>query len=50
MMSFDGSETTGIESTERAEEDGAIYNLSGIQVNHPTKGIYVKNGKKYVIK
>ncbi len=31
--------------------DGAIYDLSGrIVTGHPQKGIYVKNGKKFVIK
>ena len=32
------------------EEAGDYYNLQGVKVSHPTKGIYVKNGKKVVIK
>lgn len=32
------------------EESGDYYNLQGVKVSHPTKGIYVKNGKKVVIK
>lgn len=32
------------------EEAGDYYNLHGVKVSHPTKGIYVKNGKKVVIK
>ena len=31
-------------------EDGKIYNLAGQQVNSAKKGIYIKNGKKFVIK
>ena len=33
-------------------EDGnaKIYDLNGRQVEHPLKGLYIKNGKKYVVK
>ena len=27
-----------------------IYNLQGQRVEHPTRGIYIKNGRKYIIK
>ena len=30
--------------------DGTIYNLQGQKVDHPTRGIYIINGKKVVIK
>ena len=30
--------------------DGPIYTLSGQQVKNPGKGIYIRNGKKYLIK
>ena len=43
--------TTGVKTIEiKDDDDAAIYNLQGIRVAHPQKGIYVKNGKKYVIK
>ena len=43
--------TTGVKTIEiKDDDDAAIYNLQGIRVAHPRKGIYVKNGKKYVIK
>ena len=43
--------TTGVKTIEiKHDDDAAIYNLQGIRVAHPQKGIYVKNGKKYVIK
>ena len=32
------------------EENGAIYNLNGQRVSNPRKGIYIQNGKKYVMK
>ena len=41
---------TGIEVNDAAEED-TYYTLSGIKVDRPTKsGIYIKNGKKIIIK
>ena len=50
VMTFDGGETTGIETLQSAEAADAVYSLSGVQVKQPTRGIYVKNGKKYVVK
>ena len=38
-----------IENDERPL-DGAIYNLRGQRVENPTKGLYIINGKKVVIK
>lgn len=32
------------------DEDGPIYNLSGMRVNSNAKGILIKNGKKYLVK
>ena len=40
---------TGVDAIEiKDADDAAIYNLQGVRVAHPQKGIYVKNGKKYV--
>lgn len=49
-QSFIGFEVvTGLDAVEaKNADDAAIYNLQGIRVAHPQKGIYVKNGKKYV--
>ena len=46
------SESTGIQSIMRtsAPADGVIYNLAGQRVTSPRKGIYIQNGKKYVIR
>ena len=46
------SETTGIEATEKTASENAIfYNLKGQRVDKPTvKGLYLRNGKKVIIK
>jgi len=45
------SPETAIQSVVRAAApDGAIYNLSGQRVSSPRKGIYIQNGKKYIIR
>ena len=42
---------TGISAVRNAQSaDGAIYNLQGIRVSNPTKGLYIQNGKKTVMK
>lgn len=47
-----GSNPDGITSTvaDGADDNGAIYNLRGEKVTAPGKGIYIRNGKKFVIK
>ena len=44
--------TTGIEDvTETKVSDNRIYNLQGVQVQNASKpGLYIKNGKKFVVK
>ena len=54
-LDFDGSSdiTTGIENVETAQKsflDGEFYNLNGQRVAQPTRGLYIVNGKKVVIK
>ena len=43
---------TGIHAIQylKTEADGAIYNLQGQRILNPRKGIYIQNGKKYVMK
>ena len=44
-------ETTAIQSLESEKaNDGAIYNLQGVRVNAAKKGLYIQNGKKYIVK
>lgn len=50
FFALDGS-TTAIKNVEAAQTaDNAYYTLQGVKVEHPAKGIYIKNGKKVVIK
>ena len=50
LMSFDGEGTTGIEVIRDLMEEGVYYDLNGRRVETPSKGIYILNGKKVVIK
>jgi hypothetical protein len=51
---FIDDETTSIKKVEKVEKveksDGVFYNLAGQRVAQPTKGLYIVNGKKVVIK
>jgi hypothetical protein len=40
----------GIPTDDRRYGDGITYNLQGQKVDNPTRGIYIINGKKVVIK
>lgn len=43
--------TTAISEVKGGESaDGAIYSLSGVRVDRPQKGLYIKNGKKIMVK
>ena len=42
--------TTGIQTVKRVVEDDVIYNLQGVRVKNPGKGIYIINGKKTILK
>ncbi len=44
------STPTAINNAKIASEQGVVYNLQGQQVMQPTKGLYIINGKKVVIK
>ena len=48
-FSFEGT-TTGINAIENAETINGIYNLNGQRVSQPTRGLYIVNGRKVVIK
>ena len=59
VVVFDMDETDGIEDVkwqmengkcEMSDGDGAVYDLSGRRVTNPGHGIYVKNGRKVIIK
>ena len=47
----DGNETTGIKELEtEVLNDNKYYNLQGVEVAYPVKGIYIHNGKKVIVK
>ena len=50
-ISFE-DETTGVAEVRSKMEDGRgeAYDLQGRKVAQPTKGLYIKNGKKYIIR
>lgn len=53
VLEFEDGSTTGIESIESSKnstEDGVYYDLQGRRVENPTRGVYIVNGKKVVIK
>ena len=51
FLGFDGNETTGINSVERgALSVEGCYTLDGRRVAQPTKGLYIVNGKKVLVK
>ena len=51
-FSFDdeAGEATGISEVKDVKADAAIYNLNGVRVKNMTKGLYIMNGKKVVLK
>lgn len=48
-FSFDGTQT-GINGVEATVANGAIYNLNGQRVEKAQRGIYIQNGKKFIVK
>ena len=49
-FTIDG-ETTGITTLESSSEESVYYDLQGRRVVNPTvKGIYIRNGKKVMVK
>ena len=54
LFSFDGNDETANISTTNFTNDtnksGEVYNLNGQRVAQPTKGLYIVNGRKVVIK
>ena len=52
-VDYDGSETgisETMKNTENEKKNNAVFDLSGRRVVKPTKGLYIVNGKKIVIK
>ena len=51
-MTSESSPVSDVRSVQytKPNSDDAIYNLQGQRVNKPTKGIYIQNGKKYMVR
>ena len=47
---FDDNETTGVNEVKTQKATGEYFNLAGQRVAQPTKGLYIVNGKKVIIK
>ena len=51
FLSFEEGETTGIETVKASQKmNGEFFNLAGQRVAQPTKGLYIVNGKKVIMK
>lgn len=52
MFGAEVSSTDGIQTlkVQQGTDDGIFYNLQGQRVDNPTKGLYIVNGKKVVMK
>jgi hypothetical protein len=54
-MNFEDDDATGISDALRLNDKGQmtndnVYDLQGRKIEKPTKGLYIHNGKKVIIK
>lgn len=50
FLGFIEENATRINAVENGQSTGVVFDLQGRQVKQPTKGLYIKNGKKVIIK
>ena len=50
FLDFNNGESTGVKNIYSPTGSGKYYNLRGQEVKSPAKSIYVKDGKKVIIK
>ena len=50
VIRFDDEESTDIKNSEITNQNSEIFDLQGRRVLNPTKGIYIVNGKKVIVK
>lgn len=50
MVRIATDETTGIKTIDSLNSEGTYYDLRGVRVEKPHKGLYINNGKKTVVK
>ena len=46
---FDDDTTTGIADLKNAVNDSFYYNMNGMRVERPAKGLYIHKGKKIIL-
>ena len=49
-IKVEGGVTTGIRDINTAAGAATVYNLSGQRVENPARGLFIKNGKKFLVK
>ena len=49
-LKFFPNAETGIEAITATEDNAPVFNLEGLRIENAVKGIYIQNGKKYVVK
>jgi hypothetical protein len=50
IFELDDNETTGVNEVKTQKANGQYFNLAGQRVAQPTKGLYIVNGRKVIIK
>ena len=52
IVALENGDPSGIEAIKNGEQEdnSPVYNLNGQRVDTPTKGIYIKNGRKVLVK
>jgi len=50
FLGFNDEDATRINAVENGQSTDEVFDLQGRQVKQPTKGLYIKNGKKVIIK
>ena len=45
-----GNEDSAVKGIEAGKKDGRIYDIAGREVKQPTKGLYIQDGKKILMK
>lgn len=50
FLGFIEENATRVNAVENGQSTGVVFDLQGRQVKQPTKGLYIKNGKKVIIK
>lgn len=49
-MDSEASGIISVRGTEKQADSDVVYDMQGRRISTPTKGIYIKNGQKYVVK